>query len=184
MGADGSIFAMRRSLYPDVPPHLLDDLTASTSPIFSGYRVVRAANVHAFEKATTTTGDEFRRKRRIACRAFNTHRHLVPKLRSMNSVNKFKYTSHKYLRWFSAVFLVLAVGFGTIGIAAVAGFSVALLILGAGVFTLVMARVLNVPILGTIAEIVMHILAVGLGIAEALAGRNYQTWNPAKSRQE
>jgi cellulose synthase/poly-beta-1,6-N-acetylglucosamine synthase-like glycosyltransferase len=182
-GADGSIFAMRRDLYPVVPANLLDDMIASISPLFSGYRVVTAADVHAFEKATTDSRDEFHRKRRIACRAFHTHRHLAPQLRTMSTLNRFKYFSHKYLRWFSAVFLLLGSAFALAGIAALAGLNVALIVLVAGLLVLLAGRQLNVPVLGVVAEITVSMLAVGLGIAEAVAGRNYQVWNPAKSRQ-
>jgi cellulose synthase/poly-beta-1,6-N-acetylglucosamine synthase-like glycosyltransferase len=76
MGADGAIFATRRALYPMVPSHLLDDMTVSMSTIFAGYRLIHATDVVAYEKNATAASDEFRRKRRIACRAFNTHRHL------------------------------------------------------------------------------------------------------------
>lgn len=183
MGADGSIFSVRRALYPVVPRHLLDDMISSISPIFSGYRVVSAPDVHAFEKVTTDSGDEFRRKRRIACRAFNTHRHIAPQLRSMSVLNRFKYFSHKYLRWFSAAFLLLGAVFALGGIAQLVGPFAATLVLIAGVAVLVLGHKLSLPIIGTVAEILISIVGVGFGIAEALAGRNYQTWNPAKSRQ-
>jgi cellulose synthase/poly-beta-1,6-N-acetylglucosamine synthase-like glycosyltransferase len=182
MGADGSIFAMRRSLYPVVPPNLLDDMIGSMSPIFSGYRVVTAPDVLAYEKATTDSGDEFRRKRRIACRAFNSHRHLAPQLWTMSAINKFKYFSHKYLRWLSAAFLILGTAFAVAGVAALVGLPVAIIVLVSGILALAAGRWLNIPVLGVIAEIVTSTLAVGLGIAEAVAGRKYQTWSPAKSR--
>jgi len=183
MGADGSIFAMRRSLYPIVPTDLLDDMIASINPMFSGYRVISATDVHAFEKSTTDTGDEFRRKRRIACRAFNSHRHLAAQLRATSTLNRFKYISHKYLRWFSPVFLLLGLAFSVAGIAVMAGWPVALIFLVAGIGTLIVGLQLNIPLLGVIAEILLSFVAVGFGVIEAIAGRNYQIWNPAKSRE-
>lgn len=182
MGADGSIFAMRHELYPIIPPNLLDDMIASINPIFDGYRIISAPDVHAFEKATTDSGDEFRRKRRIACRAFNSRRHITPKLRTMGTLNRFKYISHKYLRWLSAGFLLLGLTFALAGIVVAAGLPVAIMCLVTGVLVLIMSRQLKIPILGVIAEIIVSILAVGLGIVEAVAGRKYQTWSPAKSR--
>lgn len=182
MGADGSIFAMRREFYPDVPLNLLDDLTSSMNPIFLGYRVISAPDVHAYEKATTKSGDEFNRKRRIACRAFNTHRHLAPQLRSMGMLDRFKYVSHKYLRWFSAGFLLLTVVLFSAGIASVWGITAAIVILLAGLLVLGLGRMLKIPVVGVVGEIIMSIIAVGVGVTEALAGRNYQTWSPAKSR--
>jgi cellulose synthase/poly-beta-1,6-N-acetylglucosamine synthase-like glycosyltransferase len=103
MGADGSIFAVRRSLYPEVPPHLLDDMIASMSVIFAGFRLISADDVVARERNTTDPHDEFRRKRRIACRAWNSHRYLWPRIaESFNAADKYKYISHKLLRWFGA----------------------------------------------------------------------------------
>ena len=41
MGADGSIFAVRRELYPDFPDTVQDDFTVSMSAVFAGRRLVR-----------------------------------------------------------------------------------------------------------------------------------------------
>jgi cellulose synthase/poly-beta-1,6-N-acetylglucosamine synthase-like glycosyltransferase len=183
MGADGSLFAIRRSLYPVVPTDLLDDMIASFNPIFSGYRVISANDVHAFERSATDSGDEFRRKRRIACRAFNTHRHLVPQLRTISALNKFKYFSHKYLRWLSPGFLLVGLIFAIAGIAVQLGWHVASISIVAGFVTLAAGLQLNIPLLGVVAEILLSFVAVGLGVIEAIAGRNYQIWNPAKSRE-
>lgn len=181
-GADGSTFAMRRSLYPNVPPDLLDDMIASINPIFHGFRVVSAADVLAFEKAPTASRDEFRRKRRIACRAFSTHRYLAPRLRKTTALNRFKYYSHKYMRWFSALFMLLSVFFAIMGIAAMFGWGFAIIVFFVGVAVLAAGRKLRIPIISGAAEIIAQILAVGIGVAEAAAGRKYQTWDPAKSR--
>lgn len=108
MGADGSIFAIRRKLYPVVPPDLLDDMTVSLSLTFAGFRLIHSASVIAYEKNATSAQDEFRRKRRIACRAFNTHRYLWPHLaHAYGPLNCYKYISHKLLRWLGLVPLLL-----------------------------------------------------------------------------
>ena len=178
MGADGSLFATRRSSYPVVPDHLIDDMIASISPLFHGSRVVSAPDVHAFETAAINSGEEFRRKRRIACGAFATHRFLWPQLRTMSLMNKFKYFSHKYLRWFSAAFLVLWVVFAIAGIVALGYMHVAAIVVSAGLALLLIGRQFDVPIVSALTEIVMSMLATGLGVMEAIAGRSYQTWTP------
>jgi cellulose synthase/poly-beta-1,6-N-acetylglucosamine synthase-like glycosyltransferase len=183
MGADGSIFAIRRKLYPVVPPDLLDDLIASISPLFSGYRVVSAPDVHAYERATTNATDEFKRKRRIACRAYNTHKFLAPQLRRLSVRDKFKYFSHKYLRWFSLLTLLLfAISF-VAALSSAVGVPVALGASFGGLALLAGAYRLGMPFIGAAAELITSIVAVGIGIVDAMAGRNYQTWDPAKSRQ-
>ena len=45
---------------------------------------------------------------RIACRSFNAHRLLWPRLRRIGAFNLYKYASHKLLRWFSVLWLALA----------------------------------------------------------------------------
>ncbi len=102
MGADGSIFAMRRSAYQPAPADLIDDMFVSLSALCAGGRVVRAEHAVAFEEQVSHPGEEFRRKVRIACQAFNVHRALWPRLRRLPALDRYKYVSHKLLRWFVA----------------------------------------------------------------------------------
>jgi VIT1/CCC1 family predicted Fe2+/Mn2+ transporter len=150
--------------------------------LFSGFRVISAPDVHAFERATVDSGDEFRRKRRISCRAFNTHRYLRPRLRNMTTLNRFKYVSHKLIRWFSAIFMVLCLLFTLGAIAALSNVSLAIGVLAIAAVLAVIGRFVRVPIVSGVTEIAMSILATGLGVFEAIGGRNYQTWAPARDR--
>ncbi|MFD1810011.1 glycosyltransferase [Gemmobacter lanyuensis] len=108
MGADGSIFAIRRALYPDFPDTVLDDFTVSMNVVFRGFRLIKCNDVIAYERLVASRSDEFSRKVRIAARAFHTHQHLSPQLGRMSLLNRFKYVSHKLLRWFGGLFLILA----------------------------------------------------------------------------
>jgi len=182
MGADGSIFATRRNLYPVVPPHLLDDMTVSMSTTFAGYRLIHATDVVAYEKNATAASDEFRRKRRIACRAFNTHRHLWPQIvRSYGAADIYKYVSHKLLRWMGLPILALSGLCATAALlsAGLYGWAVALWALATGILLLARA---DVRPFGQIGEIVWSISAIFVGLTDSWRGRTYQTWAPAKSR--
>ena len=182
MGADGSIFATRRALYPAVPPYLLDDMTVSMSVTFAGLRLIHATDVIAYEKNVTVSRDEFRRKRRIACRAFNTHRHLWPQIsQTWPLADKYKYISHKLLRWggviplagvalFGGLALVLA-GYGWVVLAAAA--------LGAACFMLGQRGVAPFSMMS---EALLAVIATFYGIIDSLGGKTYQTWAPAVSR--
>lgn len=178
MGADGSLFATRRSSYPLVPAHLIDDMIASLNPLFEGFRVVSAPDVHAYETAAVNSGEEFRRKRRIACGAFSTHMYLRPRLRTMKPMDKFKYFSHKYLRWFSAAFLAFGIVFAVAAIAVLGHELVAASVAGIGLALLWIGRRFDIPILSPLTEVIMSMLATGIGVLEAIAGRSYQTWTP------
>ena len=182
MGADGSIFAIRRSLYPPVPPHLLDDMTVSMSVLLGGKRLIFANDVIAYEKNATSTADEFRRKRRIACRAFNTHLHLRSAIgRSLSQADQYKYISHKLMRWFGLVPLTMAVLSGAAALlieqqylAFAVGASLAISVVALGA-----ARVAPFSIL---LEILIAVAATFSGVIDSMKGRTYQTWTPAASR--
>jgi len=74
MGADGSVFAIRRSLHNPPPEHIIDDMYVSLMILCNGYRVIQANDAFAYEESVVSAGEEFRRKIRIACQAFNVHR--------------------------------------------------------------------------------------------------------------
>lgn len=181
MGADGSIFALRRELYPNFPDTVLDDLTVSMAAVFNGRRLIKVEDVVAYERLVSKRSEEFSRKVRIAARAFHTHLHLVPQLDQMDGVDKFKYTSRKFIRWFGGLFL-------TIGV--VAGVSWAFVL--SPVFGLATAAVVAVAcIIGvkvqkgtiaSIAEIVIALMATLLGVLLAMRGQTFVVWSPAKSR--
>ena len=182
MGADGSIFATRRHLYPAVPPHLLDDMTVSMTVTLRGQRLIHATDVVAYEKNATESRDEFRRKRRIACRAFNTHRYLWPSIRAAYGTGDlYKYISHKLLRWFGLVPLTAGAVLGLAGLVAAGQPWLAAAALGLIVLALLLGRA-GVPLLGSLYQILLSIVATLLGVADALRGRTYQTWTPAVSR--
>lgn len=182
MGADGSIFATRRELYPTVPPHLLDDMIVSMSVTFPGKRLVHADDVVAYEKNATSSTDEFRRKRRIACRAFNTHRFLWPQIRRTYSAGGvYKYISHKLLRWFGIIPLSIAavsIGFILLHRGELLLFGAYVLLIG---ICYLLARA-GTPLLSGIYEVILAIVATFFGVLDSFAGKTYQTWTPAVSR--
>lgn len=181
LGADGSIFSVRRALYPDFPDTVLDDLTVSMAVVFAGKRLVKASDVIARERLVAARGDEYRRKVRIAARAWHTHRHLVPRLRQMRAMDRFKYGSRKIVRWFGGIFLLT----GALSAAALAWrvspwlllalASVALLLL------LIGARMRRGP-LAALVDILIAYAATLQGVARAMRGKTVAVWNPAKSR--
>ncbi|MGF1594888.1 MAG: glycosyltransferase family 2 protein [Kiloniellaceae bacterium] len=184
MGADGSIFAVRRALYRPVPADIIDDMFVSLSILCDGYRVVTDPAVLAYERAATDSGDEFRRKVRIACQAFNCHRLLRPRLQRLPLLDRFKYASHKLLRWFGIYFLAL----GTMAAAAwLVAQGLGLLALAglAGAALLYAAGRAGVPrALAGIVEILRALAATGIGLVKSRRGERFQTWElPASSRR-
>jgi cellulose synthase/poly-beta-1,6-N-acetylglucosamine synthase-like glycosyltransferase len=95
-------------LYRHVPENIIDDFFTSMSVLCDGWKCVYNRELVAHERSATVQKEEYRRKVRIACRAFNCHRLLWPRVLRMSSWNMYKYVSHKLARWL-AVFLAAAV---------------------------------------------------------------------------
>ena len=177
MGADGSIFAIRRGLHRKVPDDIIDDFYTSFSILCDGKRVVRAPELMAYERSDASSTVEFRRKVRIACRSFNAHRLLWSRLSRIGAFNLYKYASHKLLRWFSVFWLALA-GISALGFAASIG--VFWPILGVGVIGGVMLGLLSwlrIRPFSSLLHIVTAYVATGYGIWRSLRGDRFRTWD-------
>lgn len=181
MGADGSIFSIRRALYPNFPDSVLDDLTVSMSVVFAGKRLIKAKDVIAREMMVAKREDEYRRKVRIAARSWHTHCHLRAQLRKMSGLDRFKYTSRKIVRWFGAAWIALgglsalALAWHIMPVAAMALFAAGLVVLMLGL----MAR--RGP-LAAIIDMLLAYVATMKGVLLAMRGQTFTTWAPAKSR--
>ena len=182
MGADGSLFATRRELYPYVPSHLMDDFIVSMSVVFAGRRLISAPDVLAYEHAATASADEFRRKRRIACRAYSSHRYISPHIWAMSLLNKYKYISHRWIRWHGFPIGCLSALLVFAWVARVAGVLPASMLLVAGVVVLWAGARLSVKGLRHTYEALKLLAANTLGVADAVAGKRYQIWQPPESR--
>lgn len=181
MGADGSIFAIRRALYPDFPDTVLDDFTVSMTVVFRGLRLIKCNDVIAYERLVASRSDEFSRKVRISARAFHTHLYLWSQLKRMSRLDRFKYVSHKLLRWFGGLFLILgvlcflALGFVLatyVGVLAVIGLFLAV----------TLASKIGFKPLDSAFEIALSMIATLWGVIKAIRGQTFQTWVPAASR--
>jgi cellulose synthase/poly-beta-1,6-N-acetylglucosamine synthase-like glycosyltransferase len=180
IGADGSLFAIRRSLHVAVPPDIIDDFYVSMKILCDGHRVVREAAAIAYERSATSGVEEFRRKVRIACQAFNVHRLIWPQIRRSWAL-AYCYTSHRFLKWviiynlgLSALFLLAAAltifptlqVFATMALALIA--FVGLLLAGFHPARQVVA-------------ILSAFAGAGWGVWRSLRGDRFQTWTPTQT---
>jgi cellulose synthase/poly-beta-1,6-N-acetylglucosamine synthase-like glycosyltransferase len=181
MGADGSLFAIRRELHSPPPAEVCDDMHVSMRLLCDGYRVVQAHDVDAFEESVTSSREEFHRKVRIACQSFNVHQALWPALRRLDAIDVYKYLSHKWLRWHAIFFLF----------AALVCFELALVVAGRGLWAAASltagAVLLSVGYLGWVKllarawDVLTALAGTGLGVLRSRQGHKYQTWTPAAS---
>jgi cellulose synthase/poly-beta-1,6-N-acetylglucosamine synthase-like glycosyltransferase len=181
MGADGSIFSIRKSLYPTFPDTVLDDFTVSMSVIFAGKRLIKAPDVIAYEKSVARRDEEIRRKIRIGARAYHTHLHLRPQLRRMSALNRFKYMSRKLLRWFGGLFLALGALFAMMAIG-MASIKALVVCITAGAMLLAISLRARSGVFAKLGEILTATFATLIGVVQGMRGRTVATWSPAKSR--
>lgn len=181
MGADGSAFAVRRALRLAPPEHIIDDMYVSMMVLVQGYRVIQASDARAFEDSVTSSREEFRRKIRIACQAFNVHRLIWPRLRQLGALTLYKYLSHKLMRWFTIYSLGLAaLAFdAALVLAGHMGLAVALPATGALIFAL--GWIGSVKPIVQLVDVLSAFVGTGWGIWRSLRGDRYQTWTPAAS---
>jgi cellulose synthase/poly-beta-1,6-N-acetylglucosamine synthase-like glycosyltransferase len=178
MGADGSVFSIRRSLYPSFPDSVLDDLTVSMSVIFQARRLIKDPRVIGRERIVASRPDDFSRRVRIATRAFHTHLWFKPQIRRLSAGDRWRYWSHRYLRWHGAAFI--ATGYLCVLAAlAISSNWAAVATVGVASFTLYLAgsRTQHGPI-SAIVHITASILITGIGVTKARRGGTMTTWQP------
>lgn len=180
VGADGSLFAIRRSAHHVVPDDIIDDFYVSMKILIDGMRVVRAPNALAFEKSATSTYDEFRRKIRIACQAFNVHRLIWPQIWP-KPVLAYCYVSHRLLKWVIGYNLLLAGLFFLLAMLAVFPPTpvLAALVLAAAAFAVLVMMKFG-PALKILAML-LSFAGTAWGVWRSVRGDKFQTWTPTPS---
>jgi hypothetical protein len=125
--------------------------------------------------------EEFRRKVRIACQAFNVHRLLWPRLRRLDALSLYKYLSHKLLRWFT-IYLMAAAFFAFLAAALVAGWWITAGVLATGALLVwLLGHLFPVQPFSQVFDILTAFAGVGVGVWRSVLGDVYQTWKPATS---
>ena len=108
-GGNGSIYAVRRDDYVEVDPRFGHDLSLPYLMVQRGRRAVYEADANAFEKATPTNEDEYRRKVRMFehCWAIVVEGKMLRRLRPLYLL---EVLSHRHLRYASGVLHLLLLG--------------------------------------------------------------------------
>ena len=108
LGATGAIYAIRRQFFGDFPENiLLDDVYAPMKAIMAGKRAVFEPAARAFDTASETAGQEYKRKVRTLAgniQIFSLYGSAFDPFRSPIAWRMF---SHKFLRLVMPYFLIL-----------------------------------------------------------------------------
>ncbi len=121
VGADGAIFAMRRSLYRPLRDDDINDFVLPLSVIAQGYQCLLAEDAWCSENPGKSLESEFRRQSRITNRSL---RAIGRHLRLLNPFRfpwfSFFFFSHKVVRFLAPVLLVASAA-ALVGLALVGG---------------------------------------------------------------
>jgi cellulose synthase/poly-beta-1,6-N-acetylglucosamine synthase-like glycosyltransferase len=109
MGANGGLYAIRRTLFTALPAStIVDDFVIPLRIMEMGFKVQYDPEALAFEETTEDYGKEFGRRARIAAGNFQSLK-LVPGLLSPTAgFRAFAFWSHKLLRWCAPGLMALA----------------------------------------------------------------------------
>ena len=114
LGANGGVYALRRTAYRPIPADtIVDDLWISLQVLEAGQRCVYAHDAVAFESAPERIADEFRRRVRIGMGNYQALRRFAGLLHPRHGAVAFTFLSHKVMRWLvpHAMMLALACNF-------------------------------------------------------------------------
>lgn len=185
VGANGSIYALRRELFDELPPEIISDFVMPLRVWRKGFRVVYAPRARALEHSAKSFREEFRRRTRIIARSLHGLRSeagvLNPFVHPGFALQVF---SHKVLRWLVPLFLLCAL---TSSGLLYREQPYRALFWSQGVFYLLaLAGNLAPRSLGRVGlfYIPAHFCAINLGalagVLQFLAGNRYTVWEPIK----
>lgn len=191
VGADGAIFALRRSLYRTLRSDDINDLVIPLSVIEQRYECVFAEDAVCTEWPGANLESEFRRQSRITnrtLRALWRHAHLLNPLRF--PLFAFFLLSHKVVRFLVPAFLALS----TVALVALATRSPAFLVLTGAALALAMTAMLPrlFPALGAgesrsarLLHLLYAFLTINLAVIDGwwrfVTGRSDVTWQHDRS---
>lgn len=106
LGANGSIYAVRKKLFVPLPEDMISDFIEPFKIIEQDYRVIYEPEALSFEQSTTNFNEEYRRKKRIINRSFYSLLYYKTFLNPIKyPLLSFQLISHKLLRWLIPIYL-------------------------------------------------------------------------------
>src|SRR5918993_2202733 len=109
VGGDGAIYGIRRSLWRELPENAINDFLNPLQIVAAGYRAVYEPEAICYEETAGAVKREWHRRVRIVSRSWRAV-FQAPGVLNPFRVGLFAFSllSHKVLRWFSGLFLGLA----------------------------------------------------------------------------
>ncbi len=108
MGPFGGCFAIRKSLFIPIPENfMVDDFFVCMNILKNGNLAINDLDAVVYEDVSNQISEEFRRKRRISMGNFINLFHFKKLLLKPFSKLGFIFLSHKVIRWFGPILLLL-----------------------------------------------------------------------------
>ena len=184
MGADGSIFSIRARLYRALPIHVLDDFCTSMNVVIQGLEFRFCKALKAYEKGAVGSREEFVRKIRIANRSYNSFKYLKP-FRKLGWIDKWKFFSHKYLRWNTCIFMIAAIFSNFFLMLSGERFWAFCMLLQGVFYLLAIAKAcmpnVKIPFGAIVHYFVFANLATMIGVLKSIFGSKISVWEKAQS---
>jgi cellulose synthase/poly-beta-1,6-N-acetylglucosamine synthase-like glycosyltransferase len=190
LGANGSIYAIRRALFEPIIARrpLVDDFTIPFDILLKGWQAVLEPRAVSWEAGAPSLGAEYRRKVRIMARAITTMlRGLRRSLNPPRPLIVWQLISHKLLREVQAVFFVGMLV--SSGLLAAQGKSIYMVLLGGqallyflGALGTAFPRLCRLRPVALAGHISMIVLASIAALLVWASGRTRATWQPRDLR--
>jgi cellulose synthase/poly-beta-1,6-N-acetylglucosamine synthase-like glycosyltransferase len=110
LAGNGSVLAVRRSLFRPQKQTIVEDLQIPLEIRLSGYRVIYDPEAVAFEEIAPTLSAQFARRVRIGAGNYQTLFANLQCLNPLKGMLAFCFFSHRVLRWLAPLLLLIAFG--------------------------------------------------------------------------
>jgi len=108
MGAFGACYALRSNLFEPIPDNfVVDDFYLTMVALERGFAAIKELEAICYEDVSDDLNEEFRRKKRISSGNFQNLRRFSHLLLPSEGMIAFSFWSHKVLRWFTPILLIL-----------------------------------------------------------------------------
>ena len=184
--ASGAIHAVRRDLFRPANSSHSADIIDPVHTVAQGYRVVYENNAVAYEESRVSPREEFQCRVRIGTRALSMAGYILKQLLDSRKFGyAFQIVSHKILRWWLWLFLLLTFATNAALVAssplyAVLGFAQAVFYL-AGILGLLMGLLeIRVPFPDTFAYFILANAAMCTAAVKYFSGQRFAAWEPVR----
>ena len=190
MGPFGGCFAIRKSLFTPIPENfLVDDFYVCMNILQNGHKTINDLKAIVYEDVSNQISEEFRRKRRISMGNFINLLHFKKLLLKPFSKLGFVFLSHKVIRWFGPILLllILVANYSLISdniFYKISFFTQLILFIFPFIDLLLRQIGIHIIVLRFITHFYSMNLALLVGIIDYLITNKKGVWEPTKRKQD